>query len=77
MPFHYEEEKGLQDKDTTTLSMDVQRVSFEIEENMDFGGNDIRGGGGVQTSSLGHCCQYCAHTAHCKRTYIMARNIAG
>ena len=74
VPFHYEEEKGLQDKDTTTLSDGCKTpYLFEIEENMDFGGNDIRGGGGVQTSSLGHCCQYCAHTAHCKAfTYIMA-----
>ena len=37
VPFHYEEEKGLQDKDTTTLSDGCKTpYLFEIEENMDF-----------------------------------------
>ena len=65
IPFQYKESSAGPKSHNSTISC-REPYQFQLEENTDFRGNDLAGGGGVKSFSLGHCCAFCIHTVDCK-----------
>ena len=65
IPFQYKGSSAGPKSHNSTISC-RKPYQFQLEENTDFRGNDLAGGGGVKSFSLGHCCAFCIHTVNCK-----------
>ena len=65
IPFQYKEHSAGANSRNSTIPC-REPYQFQLEENTDFKGNDLAGGGGVKSFSLGHCCAFCVHTVDCK-----------